>query len=299
MKPTKTRSNRCTVNVFAICYRLILFGPLFACFDLTAAATSAEFPADSTINQDAGRGNFIFLTIHLADQEALPFLLDTGSPITVFDKTLEPKLGKRLKTGTMRMGPTEQKCGVYSSPELYLGNTTLLTGSNVLTYDLTKAERHATWVKHHSMYSGILGMDCLKHYCVQLDFEAERVRFLDFNHLDAAKLGHAFPLKFQGGHIYLEHAGLLGGSNTNSLIDSGWYIDGRVEGIDLKSSRTGNLPSIVWNGDTYTNLNVQSAQNANMLGLRFLARHLVTFDFPDMTIYLKQTSVGPLPPNKS
>jgi len=30
------------------------------------------------------------------------------------------------------------------------------------------------------------------------------------------------------------------------------------------------------------------------LGLRFLARHLVTFDFPKRTMYLKQTSVGPL-----
>jgi hypothetical protein len=33
----------------------------------------------------------------------------------------------------------------------------------------------------------------------------------------------------------------------------------------------------------------------NLIGLGFLARHLVTFDFPNRTLYLKQTSVGPLP----
>src|SRR5207244_13623223 len=35
-----------------------------------------------------------------------------------------------------------------------------------------------------------------------------------------------------------------------------------------------------------------------ILGLRFLARHLVTFDFPKRTMYLKQTSIGPLPDEK-
>ena len=31
------------------------------------------------------------------------------------------------------------------------------------------------------------------------------------------------------------------------------------------------------------------------LGLEFLARHLVNFDFPKKTLYLKRTSIGPLP----
>jgi hypothetical protein len=29
------------------------------------------------------------------------------------------------------------------------------------------------------------------------------------------------------------------------------------------------------------------------MGLRFLARHLVTFNFPKRTMYLKQTRTGP------
>src|ERR1700722_8599952 len=77
-------------------------------------------PHEVTINKDAGRGNFVFVTLRLESGEEWPCMVDTGSPITVFDKALEPKLGKRLKNGTLSMGWTKQKCGVYAAPKLYL-----------------------------------------------------------------------------------------------------------------------------------------------------------------------------------
>lgn len=261
-----------------------------------ADSVQPQLSDEVPINKDAGRWNFVFVTLRLDSGEELPCLVDTGSPITVFDKSLESKLGVRLKTGTMSMGSTKQKCGVYATPKLYLGSTLLMTGSNSLTYDFKKAERHTTWAQHHSPYLAILGMDCMKHYCIQLDFEAGKVRFLDSDHLTTTNLGNAFPLIFTGGHIYLQHSGLLGGSNTNALIDTGWNIDGQVETGVLKGHdwETVRLPECVWAGETYTNLNVQIHGHANMLGLTFLARHLVTFDFPKQTIYLKQASIGPL-----
>jgi hypothetical protein len=50
----------------------------------------------------------------------------------------------------------------------------------------------------------------------------------------------------------------------------------------------------VWENGTYTNLIVGVEEQANLLGLRFLARHLVTLDFPNKRLYLKQTRAGPL-----
>jgi hypothetical protein len=35
-------------------------------------------------------------------------------------------------------------------------------------------------------------------------------------------------------------------------------------------------------------------KGTDLIGLRFLARHLVTFDFPNRRMYLKRTSTGPL-----
>jgi hypothetical protein len=54
-----------------------------------------------------------------------------------------------------------------------------------------------------------------------------------------------------------------------------------------------------FDGNTYTNLVYAGNPNLlwpaeNWIGLRFLARHLVTFNFPKRTLYLRQRSVGPL-----
>src|ERR1035441_9793145 len=167
------------------------------------------------------------------------------------------------------------------------------------------------------------GLDCLRHYCIQLDFEAGKMRFMDSARLNVEKLGRAFPITIAGGRPYICHPSLAGGTSTNSLadtntddgkdkgrelpvgrdlpvtyslIDTGFDADGRVNKGAIKGHDSGRvrLPECVWDGQTYTNLVVGVGEQANLLGLRFLARHLVTLDFPRQTMYLKQTSAGPL-----
>ena len=53
------------------------------------------------MNKDAGRGGHLVVTLRLQSGEELPFLVDTGSPMTVLDKSLEPQLGKCLGTETL------------------------------------------------------------------------------------------------------------------------------------------------------------------------------------------------------
>ena len=48
------------------------------------------------MNQDAGRGGILIVTLRLESGEKLPFIVDTGCQVTVFDKSLEGKLGKRF-----------------------------------------------------------------------------------------------------------------------------------------------------------------------------------------------------------
>jgi len=54
-----------------------------------------------------------------------------------------------------------------------LGKDQLLSGKEVLTFDFK--------LLHYSgpPFAGILGVDCLRHYCIQLDFAARKMRFLD------------------------------------------------------------------------------------------------------------------------
>jgi len=272
----------------------------------SAGSPGSELPADVTMNKDAGRGNWLFVTLRLESGEALPFFVDTGTSVTLFDKSLEPKLGKRLGTGTFRNFSTKSKIGIYAAPKLYLGSTRLTTSRHVYSGDLKQLSRKAG-----RPVMGILGMDCLRHYCIQLDFEAGEMRFLDPDHIDAAGLGTALPLTFSFPMClpFIHHSSLTGGKGISLLVDTGYDVDGalalgpfRRETRKQRPGEEGNavredpeyawFPNCVWNGETYTHLLI--GKGKNLIGLRFLSRHLVTFDFPNRKMYLKRASTGPL-----
>lgn len=175
-----------------------------------------------------------------------------------------------------------------------------MTGSNVIACNLTLLSLRA-----HRSIKGILGMDCLRHYCLQFDFETEKIRFLDSNKMDTTNLGEVFPLTMseQGLRPLIHQPALIAGKGTDTMIDTGCHIDGFVEksstqGYDLGwwfwLFSCGHLKECVWDGKSYTDLAIRARGHLNLLGLRFLARHLVTLDFQNHMMYLKQTSVGPL-----
>jgi len=289
----------------------------------SAATGLPALPADVTMNKDAGRGGHLVITLRLQSGEELPFMVDTGSPMMVLDKSLESKLGECLGTDTLWNFGATYEASRYAAPKLYLGDTLLITDSNALTSDY--AAKMSSAMGHPIM--GILGMDCLQHYCIQLDFKAGKMRFWDPAHLKPAKLGQAFPLTFSSAgnsdpeliRPFIHHVSLVGGQDANVLIDTGYDGDGALEpGLfrrqvreqrlhvnedatkDQEPNNVG-LPRCVWNGATYTDLwlgngsdSTEGESGENSLGLRFLARHLVTFDFPHRTLYLKRISCGPL-----
>ncbi len=263
-----------------------IFSLLFLCScttkphlsDITAAT---ELPREVSINQDAGRGNVLYVMLRMEDGEEFPFMVDTGSSATVVDQTIQQKSGKRLGTGTGSGWEGSHKVDAYAAPKFYLGDARLLMGDKV-------------WAGG----SKILGMDCLKHYCVQIDFAAGKMRFLKPDQMSAGELGKAYPLIFKGNIPFIHHFGLLGGANTNLMIDTGCRTDG-LAGKDTMNGLVQFLPDCIWDGENYSNLAVAAVGQANVLGLNFFARHLVTLDFPKRMMYLKQTSVGFLPGDSS
>jgi len=273
----------------------VFLGVLQLCSCTTGSGGQPPLPGAVAINEDAGRGGPLLVTLRLEDGQELSMLVDTGSPITVLDTSLEPKLGRRLDTmpiGTV--GHSQKESGIYAAPRLYLDKTRLMTGSKVAAF------QSAPYHFHRPM--GILGMDCLQHYCIQLDFEAGQMRFLNPGQASSSELGKAFPMTFAGVgprrkfiRPLITHPGLVG-NNTHLVIDTGCAIDGLLEEGASEPSFTGrvNLAECTWDGKTYTNITVAAVDHANVLGLRFLARHLVTLDFPGHTMYLKKQRSGPL-----
>jgi hypothetical protein len=238
-----------------------------------------------SINYGAGRGGLLIVPVRLEGGEELPFVLDTGSSFTLLDKSLEQKLGKRTGTVSVQSWGVTREQPVFAAPRLYLGGAPLITGDHVVSDDCQKMPSDSD---HPVM--GMLGIDCLKHYCIQLDFAAGKIRFLDPEHVNAVQLGKAFPITWVEGRPFVHHDGLVEGMGTNSLIDTGYDTDGVIKEL---GPGTSYFAERVWGGQTYTNLLL--GNGGYVLGLRFLARHLVTLDFLNGTMYLQQQSIGPLP----
>jgi hypothetical protein len=285
----------------------------FLCSCATPTRVSAPLPPEISFNQAAGRGDWVRIKPHLANGQELSLMVDTGGPHTVLDKSLEPLLGKRLGNGTWYepfLGGFV-KVGLYRTPKLYVGNVPLATSLVVYTYDFQKES---------PTLKGILGMDCLRNYCVQFDFAARKMRFLDPNQPDGQQWGEPFPLMILFG-LTVVHADCFGTGRTYFCTDTGldladgMLLPGRYArklrhqtpvwantfvAYDGAVKKAAGLATGAFGGQTYSNLMFMewagSWPGGNLVGLPFLARHLVTFDFPKKMMYLKPVTALPLNP---
>jgi hypothetical protein len=341
IRQIELRTNRIVTRSLAgiCCLSLLLL-----CSCATGHTARLSLPPEVAMNAEAGHDD-LYVTLSLEDGEELLFILDTGSVQTTLHRSLEPKLGKRLGTRKSRWAFYENDGGngIYSAPKLYLNGTPLVLGPRVETADL----------KPHSdpRVRGVLGMDCLRHYCLQLDFQTRRIRFLDPDTLDDRNLGQAFPLTIYFGGVSTQ-ADLFSIGEVSFRTDTGfvngdfllksrsfqrmlnipkrrpdgvWRTeDGKTNGLyfaqeisSLNGTRTNRIlfteahvygggkplnaalfSDVRFCGNDYTDVwlseNTRQPWPAqNWMGLRFLARHLVTFNFPKRTMYLKQTRTGP------
>lgn len=165
----------------------------------SAIIPASDLPGDVTLNRNAGGWALIFVTLRFENGEEMPFVVDTGASYTVFEKSMAPKLGKRLATISLASWSGDHRAHVYAAPKLYLGDTPLVL-SNVITCDFDKL--------YYPGVGGILGMDCLKHYRIQLDFDTGKMRFLNRAEVNAGELGEAFPLAISSNLPFLQHVSL-------------------------------------------------------------------------------------------
>lgn len=271
------------------------------------AVLSSTLPSDISMNRDAGRGGMLFITVRLDDGEKLPFILDTGSAITILDQSLEPKLGKRVRSDQLWTFGASSSVNVYFAPRLYLGKTQLMKiGPFVFTHDCRPL---AAAVGHPVM--GVLGIDVLHNYCLQLDFAADKIRFFDDARANKKHWGTPLSLvPISDGCCSITN-NLTGVPGVGSLIDTGCNYDGWLvpqlyqQWTDPAAPPIpgqSHSPTGILAGETYPILDLHDIDpkllltgdqhlQLNGIGLHLLARHLVTFDFPEETLYLKRTSL--------
>ncbi|MGH8023973.1 MAG: hypothetical protein ACRED1_10350, partial [Limisphaerales bacterium] len=262
------------------------------------------------MNRDAGLGNWMIIKVHMAGGEDFPVVLDTGCPTTCLDTSLEPKLGQCIETNTLWDFGVKSEAGIFLAPKLFLKNTPLMKiGPYVVTHNCKEI---SSGVGHPVL--GIIGMDILQNYCIQLDFAARKIRFLDDDRARKGNWGAPIRLYDAGDGCVTIHGNLAGADGPGSLIDTGYNQDGWLapklfeqwtnQAAPLRKGAV-HSPDGVLDGQIYPALDLRglSAElfstgdahiKFNGIGLRFLARHLVTLDFPEQTLYLKRVSIGPL-----
>jgi len=259
----------------------------------------AGTPGQATINPGAGRGESLTVIIHGPQGEPWKFIVDTGAPDTMLDRSLESRFGPVLRTEQAHYGYFGTRpVKVFAAPRLTLGGSPLRTGEHVLTDDFA-----TLFPRRH--IKGILGMDCLRHYILQIDFARGSLRLLDPARPPGGTLGLPHRLRPEGGAIYVE-GDLFGLGRREFRVDTGCTIDAVLErplfdevlrGQKPLQTRTFPSPagrpliecifaSGTFDGRIYGKLVVDGADD-NLLGVRFFARHGVTFDFPRNTLYLR------------
>ena len=265
-----------------------------------------------SFNDKAGKGDWIKLNLHLENgKEIGPVMVDTGWPYkTVLDKSLAPLLGKRTGSGIFFspfMGGFV-RADTYNTPKLYVGGMQLLMGSHVYVVDLQKRSPGL---------KGILGMDCLRHYCVQFDFSRDEIRFLDPDAPASGDFGRPIPLIMIDGLVFAR-SDVFGTGKIFFCPDTGCQqcdamlkpkLLRRLE-TEQKSSWSTSFPGTgnasvkvagfskeIIEGESYNDMTIAQWNGkwpaGNLLGLPFLARNLVTFDFPRRTMYLEKESSAP------
>jgi hypothetical protein len=271
---------------------------------------TAPRPPDVLMNDDAGLGNWIIIDVRLAGGKNFPVVLDTGCPTTCLDASFEPKLGQRVKSDTLWDFGVKSEINLFLAPKFFLDNTPLTKiGPYVVTHD---CKQISSIVGRPIM--GILGMDILQNYCIQLDFAARKIRFLDYERANQGHWGAPLALLDAGDGCVAINDNLTGAGAPGSLIDTGYNQDGWLvpklfeqwtnQAAPLLKGEV-HSPNGTLGAEIYPALNLRGVDSKllltadthiklNGIGLRFLARHLVTFDFPEQTLYLKRVSNGPL-----
>ncbi len=286
----------------------IALDTLFWCSCATQDSNRLRLPAPVAINREAGDAGPLVVMIGLQSGEKLPFLLDTGAPVTCLDKSLETRLGKRLVLVTASNFGIEHEVGVYEAPQLWSGRTPLtMTGTNVIVWEFARRPP-----KGRRPYVGILGMHVLLNYCIQLDFAAHRVRFLDSASADKTTWGTPFALVDLGDGCVAIRENFVGAQGPGSLIDTGYRGDGFLTAelfqrwtnhVALAPEGETRPPQGRLGGETYPDVFHLNAELLSLgdpprpfngIGLYFLSRHLVTLDFPNHIMYLTRIRAGPL-----
>ena len=226
------------------------------------------------------------------------FLVDTGASSTGYDTKLRHQL-TQIAEGTTHTG---MRFPIFEASPASIGSLQLRK-SPVVTRDLSTFRKEFG----HPIY-GFIGMSDLRSRILQIDFDGGRCRFVEELDID---IGDPFDLEVEAGTgLHVVRIGVNPQLNVKMLIDTGFdgdlaikkkLFDSLVSSDDIvvrqkislskltgaQSAWEGSLKSLQLGPFSHSHISVIRHDEANLIGLGYLSRFFVTFDFPNKKMFLK------------
>ncbi len=264
-----------------------------------AQSAPAVLQGDFVISKN---GRFILLPVHTADREVL-CLLDTGASLSAFDVKLRKLLGAPQPSRLVDAPGGRARVETFVWPQIKLGEQTINSPKPVACIDLENVRQASD-----SQVYGVIGMDVLATSRLQIEFDRGVLKFLDRIDQTPEELGHRIPLRIADDgtpHLcgaidearqeqFLIDTGAQGNSLAMDVFDE-LFDQGRIRlGASFASTtiagdtrgERGRLDHVTFGPLTHKELRFSRVRMSS-LGLRFLSRYRVLFDFPGKCLYLQ------------
>lgn len=279
--------------------RLVLLGASITAIASIAIAADRKAPKALAEFEVAPDGDFVLLPL-IINQREYQFLLCTGLVTTVIDQKLRDELELPITEPRNDGNRTRKKRYKLNAR---LGNNDLKIADGVEARDYSSM-RDGLALDFH----GEIGMDVLRSQIVQIDFDAGIVRFLPAVPAGSGEAIKIVQPEYAVPILQLVVAGekpqrffVSSARAGNSLDIDNRFLEeleekGKVtviakeEGVGqsgTRSFRTVRLDAIQIGSFRHEGVIANSGEG-NSVGLTYLSRFLVTFDFPHGKMYLKK-----------
>jgi len=232
------------------------------------------------------------------------FVLDTGSSNTVFDVLFKHELGKPKSLAEAKTTSDSIVVQTYDALPAFIGPYSMQNCDEVACLNL----KMLTLITGKEI-SGIIGMNFLRKHVLQIDFDNGRLLFLKIPKEKNFDWGEEFTFSFNSIGLPQIKGNVLGCIKVDFTIDTGSNATGNLDRrifekilskknlitsetlastpSGLVKSKAARIDRLSIGSFEYQDL-IFREDDVNNLGLDFLSRHLVTFDFPNNKIYLKK-----------
>jgi hypothetical protein len=253
--------------------------------------------------------NHIFVRLSLGGlTEPQEYLLDTGSPVTVFSPATAAQLGLRFET---QIGKYEVAFANMKIGEADFANIGVLV-SDVYTANLTNP-------LSCELQNGIIGQNLFRHAIWQFDFRqktitlthhldelsqvqgAQQLELIESSqfvygphHFIKVKLGEVEMLgmiDIGRPTVEIKQAEFVAGGNRAPEIGGSRYVETRLRQLQVGNLTLTNLPVTVKTTDFVIPRGPRTPWF--FIGNSFLSNFVVTLDYPHQSLYLLPYSVNP------